>query len=65
MVKGLDRESGNFVLQFRHSKEGNVIGTPKVLVALVVENLRTSLDYMIFKLFVLNAQVSQFVNSDS
>ena len=70
MVKGLDRESGNFVLRFRHSKESAVKGRPKVLVAQIVENLRTALDYMIFELSVLNEpdlkeRVPQFVIADS
>ena len=70
MVKGLDRESGGFVLQLRHPKESNVTGTPRVLVAQIVENLRTALDYMIFELSVLNEpnlneRVTQFVIADS
>ena len=54
MVKGFDRESGNFVLQLRHHRESNVKGRPRVLVSQIVENLRTALDYMIFQLSVLN-----------
>ena len=69
MVKGLDRESGSFVLQLRHPKESNVKGTPRVLVAQIVENLRTALDYMIFELSVLNEpnlneRTPQFVIAD-
>ena len=70
MVKGLDPESGSFVLQFRHPKESNVTGTPKVLVGQIVEHLRIALDYMIFELSVLNEpklkeQTPQFVIADS
>lgn len=70
MVKGLDRETGNFVLQLRHPRESTVTGTPKVLVAQIVENLRTALDYMVFKLSVLNQpdvneQTPQFVIAGS
>ena len=54
MVKGFDRESGNFVLQLRHHRESNVKGRSRVLVSQIVENLRTALDYMIFQLSVLN-----------
>ena len=54
MVKGFDRESGNFVLQPRHPRESNVKGRSRVLVAQIVENLRTALDYMIFQLSILN-----------
>ena len=53
MVKGFDRESGNFVLQLRHHRESNVKGRSRVLVSQIVENLRTALDYMIFQLSVL------------
>lgn len=70
MVKGLDRKSGSFVLQFRHPKESNVTGRPKVLVAQIVEHLRIALDYMIFELSVLNEpnlneRVPQFVIAES
>lgn len=54
MVKGFDRESGNFVLQLRHPRESNVKGRSRVLVSQIAENLRTALDYMIFQLSVLN-----------
>ena len=54
MVKGFDRESGNFVLQLRHPRESNVKGGSRVLVSQIVENLRTALDYMIFQLSILN-----------
>ena len=53
MVEGLDRESGNFVLQFGHRNWSNLTGTPKVVVAQVNENLHTALEYMIFELSVL------------
>ena len=70
MVKGFDRESGNFVLQLRHPRESNVNGSPRVLVSRIVENLRNALDYMIFQLSVLNEphlkeQLPQFVIADS
>ena len=70
MVKGLDRKSGSFVVQLRHPKESNVTGRPKVLVAQIVEHLRTALDYMIFELSALNEpnlneRVPQFVIADS
>ena len=70
MVKGFDRESGNFVLQLRHPKESNVKGRPRVLVSQIVENLRTALDYMIFQLSVLNEphlkkRLPQFVIAES
>ena len=57
MVKGFDRESGNFVLQLRHPRESNVKGRSRVarhVVSQIVENLRTALDYMIFQLSILN-----------
>ena len=66
MVKGFDSITGNFVLQLRHPKERTVKGRPRVLAAQIVENLRTSLDYMTFELSVLNKpdlneKVPQFV----
>ena len=69
MVKGLDRESGSFVLQLRHPKESTVKGRPQVMVAQIVEHLRTALDYMIFELSKLNdpdlsERVPQFVIVD-
>ena len=70
MVKGWDRKSGGFVIQLRHPKESVVTGAPKVLVAQIVENLRTALDYMIFQLSALNVsefnqRAPQFVIADS
>ena len=70
MIKGFDRDSGNFVLQLRHPKESTVKGRPRVLAAQIVENLRTSLDYMTFELSVfnkpdLNVRVPQFVIADN
>ena len=50
MVKGFDLDSGNLVLRMRHPKESNITGTPRVLVAQIVEHLRTALDYMVFAL---------------
>lgn len=69
MVKGLDRKTGNFVFQFRHPKESKVKGRPNVLVAQIVENLRTALDYLVFQLSVLNnpelnKRTPQFVIAD-
>ena len=40
MVKGLDRKTGNFVLQLRRPKESNVRGKPRVLVTQIVEKMR-------------------------
>ena len=54
MVKGLDHESGSYVVQLRHPKESNVTDAPRALIAQIVENLRPALDYMIFKLSVLS-----------
>lgn len=54
MVKGFDSDSGGFVLRFRHPKESNITGTPRVLVAQIVEHLRTALDYMVFALSEMN-----------
>ena len=70
MIKGFDRESGDFTIRLRHSKDSNVSGAPQVLVAQIAENLRTALDYMVFRLSALNApdlneQVTQFVIADS
>ena len=58
------------MFQLRHPKDSNVTGKPKVLVVQIVENLRTSLDYMIFELSVLNdpdlnERVPQFVIANS
>ena len=39
MVKGLDRESGSFVLKFGIQRKAIVTGRPKVLVAQIVEHL--------------------------
>ncbi len=66
MIKGFDEKSGNFAIQFRHPKESNIKGRPRVLVSQIVENLRIALDYMIFQLSVLNEpdlneRVPQFV----
>ena len=70
MVKGWDKESEVFVIQLRHPTDNVVTGAPRVLVAQIVENLRTALDYMIFQLSVLNAselneRAPQFVIADS
>lgn len=70
MVKGLDPETGDLVLQLRDSKDSNVRGKPVVLVSQILENLRTALDYMVFQLSVLNKselneREPQFVIADS
>ena len=70
MVKGFDRKTGHFVIKLRHPNESNVRGSPVVLVTQIVESLRTSLDYMVFELSVLNTpdlnqRVPQFVIADS
>ena len=70
MVNSKPDESGNFSLRLRHPKESNVIGRPVVLISQIVENLRTTLDYMIFELSLLNEpdlneRVPQFVIADS
>ena len=70
MVKGFDHDTGGFVLQLRHPSESNVRGRPVLLVTQIVESLRTSLDYMVFELSVLNKpdlneRVPQFVIADS
>lgn len=54
MIEGFDRESGDFTLQLRHPRDSSVSGAPQVLVAQIAENLRTALDYMVFRLSVLN-----------
>lgn len=66
MVKGLDSRTGSFVLQLRHPNDSNVAGSPRVLVASIVEDLRSALDYMVFQLSVsndsdLDERVPQFV----
>ena len=47
-------EGDDFAIQFRHPKESEVSGPPKVLVGQIVENLRSALDYMVFELSALN-----------
>ncbi len=70
MIKGFDKESGNFVMQIRHPKESNIRGRPRVLVSQIAENLRIALDYMIFQMSMLNKtdlneRVPQFVIADT
>ena len=70
MIRGIDRKSKNFVLQLRHPKDSYVKGRPRVLVAQIVENLRTALDYMIYEISVLNEpnlneRVPQFLIAQS
>ena len=70
MIKGFDTNTENFTLQLRSPRESAIRGRPRVLVAEIVENLRTSLDYMIFQLSVLNKPdlnewIPQFIISDS
>ena len=54
MVKGVDAETGDRHLQLRHPDDSVVKGRGPVLVAQVVENLRTSLDYLVYQLSLLN-----------
>ena len=66
MVKGRDPDTGNFTFQLRHPKDSTVTGAPPVLISQIVENLRTSLDYMVFQLSRMNdpaldEHVPQFV----
>ena len=70
MVKGLDRKTDSFVLQLRDPKELYVKGRPRVLVVQILENLRSTLDYMVFHLSKLNhssmnERIPQFVIADS
>lgn len=70
MIKGYDYERKNRTIQLRHPKDCYVIGRPKVLVAQVVENLRSALDYMVVNLSKLNQpdineKTPQFVIADS
>ena len=70
MIRGFDPETDNFVMRLRHPKDSKVTGRPRVVVAQIVENLRSALDYMIFELSVLNEpdlneRVPQFIISDS
>ena len=70
MIKGFDTNTENFTLQLPSPKESAIRGRPRVLVAQIVENLRTSLDYMIFELSALSEpdlkeRLPQFIISDS
>ena len=70
MIKGFDTHTENFTLQLPSLKESIIRGRPRVLVAEIVENLRTSLDYMVFQLSMLNEpdlneRIPQFIISDS
>ena len=70
MVKGLNPETGGFILQLRHPKESTIAGRPRALVGEIVEDLRSALDYMVFELSALNSldldeAVPQFVIADT
>lgn len=70
MKKGLDPKTGNFSIQLRHPRESNIKGRPRLLVTQIVENLRSALDYMIFRLSALNEpelneRIPQFVIADN
>lgn len=70
MIKGFKPDTDSFVMQLRHPKDSEVTGRPRVLVAQIVENLRSALDYMIFELSELNEsslneRVPQFIISES
>ena len=70
MLKGFDKDTGNFVMQLRHPRESNIKGRPRVLVSQIAENLRTALDYMIFQLSMLNEpdlneRLPQFIIADT
>ena len=70
MVKGLNPETGDFILQLRHPKESTIAGRPRALVGDIVEDLRSALDYMVFELSALNSldldeAVPQFVIADT
>ena len=54
MVRGRERGAKNFTIQLRNPKDSIVRGKPQVLVAHIVENLRTALDYMTYELSLLN-----------
>ena len=70
MVRGWDPESEGFVLQLRHPKESLMTGKVQALVVDIVEDLRASLDYMVFELSALNTpdlneSTPQFVIADT
>jgi hypothetical protein len=54
MIKGIDQETGHFVIQARHPKDSILPSHLKILVGEIVGNLRSALDYMIFELSVKN-----------
>lgn len=69
MIKGGDG-AGTYTLQLRHPRDSIVDGRPKVLVAQIVENVRTALDYLVFELSSwntddFNERSPQFVIADS
>ena len=70
MIKERDRETGNFVLQFRDGRASILTGRPLALVVDIVEDLRAALDYMVFELSALNTpdlneRAPQFVIADA
>ena len=70
MVRGWNPESEGFVLRLRHPRDSVMTGKPQVLVVDIVEDLRASLDYMVFELSALNTpdlakKTPQFVISDT
>ena len=70
MIKERDRETGNFVLQFRDGRASILTGRPRALVVDIVEDLRAALDYMVFELSALNTpdlneRAPQFVIADT
>lgn len=65
MIRNEKPEDGAFTLRFRRFEDSLVKGVKSVFVAQIVENLRTSLDYMVFELSKkndpnLNERVPQF-----
>ena len=70
MIEDEKPKDGAFTLRLRHSEDSIVKGVKSVFVAQIAENLRTSLDYMVFELSKmnnpnLNERVPQFPISNS
>ncbi|MCY3774073.1 MAG: hypothetical protein OXG98_18855 [Gemmatimonadetes bacterium] len=70
MIKGYDNVRKNRTIQLRHPKDCYVVGRPRVLVAQIVENLRSALDYMVVNLSKLNQpdvneKIPQFVIAEN
>ena len=70
MIRGWNPESESFVLQLRHPRDSVMTGKPRALAVDIVEDLRSSLDYMVFELSALNApnlteSIPQFVIADT